>query len=130
MVRYRVARKVEWIIQGRLAGVGLTMELATLEKTARHFVAKRAKPYAKASRAEWGCTFLTGLIADADVVRRKPGFSRLDPVTDWNPVQHAGMIGVGIDRLNRWCMIPGMSTARQSAHAVRDPARPGLYRIA
>jgi len=78
------------------------------------------KSYAKSFDVGKGWSFLTGPKADTEIIRRKLGFSSLDPAIDKDPVQHTGMVRIGNDKLNRWCMMPGMLSARQIAYAVQD----------
>jgi protein SCO1/2 len=78
--------------------------------------------YAKSFDIQPGWFFLTGTVAETDIIRRKLGFASLDPVTDKDPVQHTGMIRIGNARLDRWCMMPGLMSAKQIAGAVRNLA--------
>ena len=78
------------------------------------------KSYAEAFNVGKGWSFLTGPTADTEVIRRKLGFSSLDPAIDKDPAQHTGMLRIGNDKLNRWCMMPGLLSARQIAYAARD----------
>lgn len=76
------------------------------------------KSYAEGFNVGKGWSFLTGPKADTEIIRRKLGFSSLDPATDKDPNQHTGMVRIGNDKLNRWCMMPGMLSAKQIAYAV------------
>lgn len=78
--------------------------------------------YAKNFKTAAGWSFVTGQKKDTEIIRRKLGFSSLDPETDKDPNQHTGMVRIGNDKLNRWCMMPGMLSAKQIAYAVRDLA--------
>jgi protein SCO1 len=53
-----------------------------------------------------GWTFLTGTKADVERLRVAMGFSDPDPAIDGDIGQHIGMVRVGNDALNRWCMAP------------------------
>ena len=78
------------------------------------------KSYANAFDVGKGWSFLTGPTEDTEIIRRKLGFSSLDPAIDKDPNQHTGMVRIGNDKLDRWCMMPGMLSAKQIAYAVRD----------
>ena len=78
------------------------------------------KSYADAFDVKQGWSFLTGTKADTEIIRRKLGFSNSDPEIDRDLTQHTGMVRIGNDKLDRWCMMPGMLSARQIAYAVQD----------
>ena len=78
------------------------------------------KSYAKAFGVGEGWLFLTGSKADTDVIRRKLGFFSLNPEVDKDPIQHTGMVRIGNEKLDRWCVMPGMLSAKQIAYAVRN----------
>ena len=80
------------------------------------------KSYAKAFGVGEGWSFLTGPKADTEIIRRKLGFFSLNPEVDKDPTQHTGMVRIGNDKLDRWCVMPGMLTAKQIAYAVRNLA--------
>lgn len=78
--------------------------------------------YAKSFDIQPGWSFLSGSVAGTDVIRRKLGFASSDPVTDKDPTQHTGMVRIGNAKLDRWCMMPGLMSAKQIAGAVRNLA--------
>ena len=78
------------------------------------------KAYAKSFGVGEGWLFLTGQKADTDVIRRKLGFFSRDPEVDKDPISHTGMVRIGNDKLDRWCVMPGMLSAKQIAYAVRN----------
>jgi len=78
------------------------------------------KSYAKGFGVGEGWSFLTGPKADTEVIRRKLGFYNLNPDVDKDPNQHTGMVRIGNDKLDRWCVMPGMLSAKQIAYAVRN----------
>jgi protein SCO1/2 len=51
-----------------------------------------------------GWTFLTGSRTSVEQVRRSLGFYDRNPAVDGDLAQHTGMVRVGNDALNRWCM--------------------------
>jgi protein SCO1/2 len=69
--------------------------------------------YVKKYEIKPGWTFLTGKRADVELIRRKLGFYSLRREEDEDIAQHTGMVRIGNDRLNRWCMAPAQSSTRQ-----------------
>jgi protein SCO1/2 len=65
-----------------------------------------------------GWTFLTGRRADMELVRRRLGFFDTDPAEDANLARHTGMLSIGNERLDRWCMMPALTAPHQIAHSV------------
>lgn len=65
-----------------------------------------------------GWTFLTGVPAQVDVIRRKLGFFNDDPVIDADPNQHTGMVRIGNEALDRWAMSPALGSPKQIARAI------------
>jgi hypothetical protein len=43
-----------------------------------------------------------------DAVRRKLGFYDTDPAADADIFRHTGMISIGNDKIDRWCMMPAL----------------------
>jgi protein SCO1 len=74
--------------------------------------------YAKQYGVKPGWTFLTGKHAEMDRVRRLLGLYDTDPAEDAKPARHTGMLCVGNEALDRWCMMPALTAPRQIAHAV------------
>ncbi len=58
-----------------------------------------------------GWTFLTGAVADIELLRRKLGYVDPDPVVDKDKSNHIGVIKYGNEPLERWGGCPGMSKA-------------------
>jgi protein SCO1/2 len=56
-----------------------------------------------------GWTFVTGRRADLEALRKRLGARDPDPVVDADRTQHSGLLVVGNERLDRWCMISGLS---------------------
>ncbi|TFZ05482.1 SCO family protein [Ramlibacter henchirensis] len=52
-----------------------------------------------------GWTFLTGARADVEAVRYALGFYSRDPQLDGDVGQHTGMVRIGNEPLDRWCMV-------------------------
>jgi protein SCO1/2 len=58
-----------------------------------------------------GWTFLTGSVADMELLRRKLGYVDPDPEVDKDKSNHIGVIKYGNEPLERWGGCPGMSKA-------------------
>jgi protein SCO1 len=70
-----------------------------------------------------GWTFLTGRREDLTRVRVSLGFYDRDPDVDADRAQHTGMVRIGNDRLDRWCMTPAQAEPHLIVEAVNavDP---------
>jgi protein SCO1 len=73
--------------------------------------------YAKAHGVKPGWLFLTGSKTDIEMVRRKLGFSFLEPAVDADRSQHTGVVRIGNERVNRWSMAPALSDPKRIAEA-------------
>lgn len=51
-----------------------------------------------------GWSFLTGNPAEIDILRRRLGFADIDPKLDLDIFQHAAMLRIGDESLDRWTM--------------------------
>lgn len=71
------------------------------------------RAYAKQFGVKPGWTFLTGQPRDTEIIRRKLGFYDLDPAVDADKDQHTGMLRIGNEPYDRWCMVPALSSPRQ-----------------
>lgn len=69
------------------------------------------RKYAEAHKVRKGWTFLTGSVADMELVRRKLGYTDPDPKLDADKTNHTGMLKYGNEPLMRWGSCPGMSKA-------------------
>jgi protein SCO1/2 len=69
-----------------------------------------------------GWTFLTGVPAEVDAIRRKLGFYDSDPVADADLARHTGMIRIGNLRASRWCMVPALASTRAIVASVLGAA--------
>jgi protein SCO1/2 len=65
-----------------------------------------------------GWTFLTGVPAEVDAIRRKLGFYDSDPVADADISRHTGMVRIGNLRASRWSMVPALASTRQIVGAI------------
>jgi protein SCO1 len=71
------------------------------------------RAYAKQFDVKPGWTFLTGQPKDTDIIRRKLGFYDLDPKKDADVSQHTGLLRIGDEPHDRWCMVPALSSPEQ-----------------
>ena len=81
------------------------------------------KAYARRYGVMPGWTFLTGARQDMDDVRRKLGFFDPNPVVDADLTQHAGMVRIGNQALDRWSMMPSLMAPSRLARSITDLAR-------
>ena len=65
-----------------------------------------------------GWTFLTGSRADITEVRYRLGFYDIDPVVDSDNGSHTGMVRIGNETLDRWCMEPVIARPEQIAGTI------------
>ncbi len=65
--------------------------------------------YAHMHHVKPGWTFLTGSVADMELLRRKLGYVDPDPEVDKDKSNHIGVIKYGNEPLQRWGGCPGMS---------------------
>lgn len=87
--------------------------------------------YVAAHRIGPGWTFLTGTRENIEQVRLSLGFFDVDPQVDADRSQHTGMLRIGNDALDRWCMTPALLEPAQICESIRavDPEKrsfPGL----
>lgn len=69
--------------------------------------------YVKKYGIKPGWTFLTGKRADVELIRRRLGFYSRRSEEDADIAQHTGMVRIGNDPFDRWCMVPAQSSTRQ-----------------
>lgn len=74
--------------------------------------------YVKRYSIKPGWTFLTGQPKEMDVIRRKLGFYNDDPKIDGNLDNHTGMIRIGREPLDRWFMMPALSSSKNIAREI------------
>jgi protein SCO1 len=67
--------------------------------------------YAQMHHVKPGWTFLTGSLADMELLRRKLGYVDPDPEIDKDRSNHIGVIKYGNEPLERWGGCPGLSKA-------------------
>jgi protein SCO1 len=100
------------------ARVGKDIFMYSITLLPEHDTPKSLNAYAKAFGVQPGWTFLTGTPKDTDVIRRKLGFYDLDEKKDADKSTHTGMIRIGNEAYNRWCMVPALSTPKMIKDAI------------
>jgi protein SCO1/2 len=83
------------------------------------------KQYVKERQLGPGWTFLTGHPDDLDQVRRRLGFSDLDPKTDADKSSHTGIVRYGNEPLMLWAAFPGVQLPQAIARSMMWVAAPG-----
>ncbi|MGH9970057.1 MAG: SCO family protein [Pyrinomonadaceae bacterium] len=68
------------------------------------------KHYAHMHRVKPGWSFLTGSMADMELIRRKLGYVDPDPEVDKDKSNHIGVVKYGNEPLERWGGCPGLSS--------------------
>jgi protein SCO1 len=76
------------------------------------------RDYVKRYDIKAGWFFLTGKAADIDLIRRKLGFYSKRADEDADLAQHSGMLRIGNDRFDRWCMAPTQTSTRQLVNTI------------
>ena len=76
------------------------------------------KDYVKRYSIKPGWTFLTGQPKDMEAIRRKLGFYNPDATIDADLNSHTGMVRIGNEGLDRWLMMPALSSPKQIARAI------------
>ena len=75
----------------------------------RHDTPAALAAYARMHGVGAGWLFLTGGPQEIDQVRRKLGFADSDPVADRDLTNHAGLVLIGNDALDRWSACPALA---------------------
>lgn len=101
---------------GRRLGKDIFMYSMTLQP---EFDTPRAlREYVKRYNIKPGWTFLTGPPKEMDLIRRKLGFFNDDPRIDADLANHTGMVRIGNETLDRWFMMPALSSPKQLAREI------------
>ena len=79
---------------------------------------KALNDYVKSYGIKPGWMFLTGQPKEMDVIRRKLGFFNDDPKIDSDLANHTGMVRVGNETLDRWFMMPALSSPQLMARSI------------
>ncbi|MBA3589382.1 SCO family protein [Methylibium sp.] len=106
---------------GPRAGSDVFMVSITL--LPEHDTPQALAEYAQRYRIGGGWTFVTGRPDDIERLRLAFGFFDVDPVVDADRSQHTGMVRIGNDALDRWCMNPALAEPEQICESIRavDP---------
>jgi protein SCO1/2 len=83
------------------------------------------REYVKERKLGPGWTFLTGHPDDLDQVRRRLGFSDLDPKTDADRSSHTGIVRYGNEPLMLWAAFPGVQLPEAIVKSMMWVASPG-----
>lgn len=84
------------------------------------------RDYAERFGAKPGWSFLTGRPNDVEALRWRLGFADIDPVLDADIFQHAAMLRIGEERLDRWAMVAALLSPEalvESINRVIPPPR-------
>lgn len=74
--------------------------------------------YVKRYGIKPGWSFLTGQPTEMEIIRRKLGFFNDNPKIDANLANHTGMLRIGNEKLDRWFMMPSLSSPKQIAREI------------
>jgi protein SCO1/2 len=83
------------------------------------------KDYADRFAVKPGWSFLTGRPQDVEVLRWRLGFADIDPVLDTDLFQHAAMLRIGEERLDRWAMAAALLTPESLVATINRVFPPG-----
>jgi protein SCO1/2 len=79
---------------------------------------KSLAAYAEMHNVKAGWLFLTGEIADMELLRRKLGYTDPDPVVDAVKSSHIGNVRYGNEPLERWGSCPGLAKPAWIAESI------------
>ena len=79
---------------------------------------KDLKDYVKRYGIKPGWSLLTGQPTEMEIIRRKLGFFNDNPKIDANLANHTGMLRIGNEKLDRWFMMPALSSPKQIAREI------------
>lgn len=101
---------------GHRLGKDIFMYSLTLQP--EHDTPKSLATYAKAFGVKPGWTFLRATPKDTELIRRRLGFYDLEEKKDADKSSHTGMLRIGNDAYDRWCMMPALSQPRMIQDAI------------
>lgn len=104
----------------RLLGprVGRDIFMYSITLDPKHDTPKVLKHYARAYGVRPGWQFLTGKPADVELLRRRLGFTDLDPEVDKDPSRHSGNVRYGNEPLSRWAACQGQARPEYIAQSI------------
>lgn len=84
------------------------------------------KEYMQMHGAKPGWTFLTGRPAEIEELRKRLGFTDIDPLVDKEKSEHLGIIRYGNEKLDRWAACPAATRPEQIVEYLSwlDPKKP------
>ena len=83
------------------------------------------KDYADRFGVQPGWSFLAGASADIELLRRRLGFADIDPVLDADILQHAAMLRMGDEPLDRWAMAAAALNPESLVETINRVMPPG-----
>jgi protein SCO1/2 len=102
---------------GKRVGRDIFMYSITLKP--EHDTPKVLKEYAKMHGVKPGWLFLTGDPKDIELLRRKLGFTNLDPKLDADKSQHIGNVRYGNEARQLWAACPGLAKPAWIAESIQ-----------
>lgn len=98
--------KVQKLLGQRM---GQDIFIYSLTLDPHHDTPEVLKRYADLHQVGRGWSFLTGSFQDLELLRRRLGFTNLDPMLDQNKENHVGNVRYGNEGRQLWSACPGMS---------------------
>jgi len=100
---YREPGEVQTLLGDRV-GKDIFMYSITLDPV--HDKPRVLKEYMRMHGVQPGWTFLTGRPAEMEELRKRLGFTDIDPAVDKEKSAHLGIIRYGNEKLDRWAACP------------------------
>ena len=105
--------------------VGREIFMNSISLKPEHDTPAVLKEYAEMFKTKPGWTFLTGKLADIELLRRSLGFTNLNPELDKDKSQHIGNVRYGNEPLMLWAACPGMGSPEFLAKSISWVIRKG-----
>ena len=113
------ARNLKRVHQAMRDRVGRDFSMYTLTLNPLRDTPARLRLYMQREAIpEQGWQFLTGTAGDIELTRRRLGFVDVDPVLDADKRQHTGLVLIGNDRYDWWCMTPALASQQTLVTAI------------
>src|SRR5262249_39066904 len=93
--------------------VGQDVFMYSITLNPEHDGPRQLKEYASMHHIKPGWTLLTGASRDIEKLRRKLGFTDLDPEIDKDKSEHIGIIRYGNEVLGRWAACPALTNPKE-----------------
>jgi protein SCO1/2 len=109
---------------GNRVGRDIFMYSITLDPV--HDKPRVLKEYMKMHGVQPGWTFLTGRPAEIEELRKRLGFTDIDPAVDKEKSEHLGIIRYGNEKLDRWAACPAATRPEMIVEFLSwlDPKKP------